>query len=122
MLFEVVSNDEMLADLSVPEDLIADVRGADAGAKEAGRVAGGELAATARPESKVAFLLERINPVAEVVDEKNVFTVRVKVIDLPKVLQRPGITGVARIYIGRRPYGYIWTRRLINWVRMKLWL
>ena len=122
VMFEVVSYDEMLAELAVPEDLIADVRDAETRAKGNKTTVHGKLAATARPESKVKFTLERINPVAEVVDQKNIFTVRVKVAQLPQVLRRPGVTGVARIYVGRRPYGYIWTRRLINWVRMKFWL
>jgi len=121
-MFLVVSDDEMLAELSVPEDLIADVRQVEARAEREGWTVGGELAATARPETKVKFSLERINPVAEVVDQKNVFMVRVKVMDLPEILRRPGVEGVARIHIGRRSIGYIWTRRLINWFRMKFWL
>jgi len=124
VLFEVISNEAMRAELAVPEDLIADVREAEARAKKNNDVVRGELAATARPESRIAFELDRIIPVAEVVDQKNVFTVRVRIIDLPDddVLQRPGVTGVARIHIGRRSYGYIYTRRLINWIRMKFWL
>ncbi|MDP7636536.1 MAG: guanylate cyclase, partial [Phycisphaerae bacterium] len=61
------------------------------------------------------------NPVAEVVEQRNVFKVRVR---LKQVRQwmRPGMTGVAKIEIDRRPYVYIWTRRLVNWLRMKLWL
>ena len=34
---------------------------------------------------------------------------------------RLGMEGLAKIDIDRRPYGWIWTRRLVNWVRMKLW-
>jgi hypothetical protein len=30
--------------------------------------------------------------------------------------------GVAKIDLGRRSYAWIWTRRIVNWVRMKLWL
>jgi hypothetical protein len=30
--------------------------------------------------------------------------------------------GVAKIRIGRRTYAYLWTRKLVNWVRMKLWI
>ena len=30
--------------------------------------------------------------------------------------------GVAKIDIDKRPYAWIWTRKIINWVRMKLWL
>jgi len=34
---------------------------------------------------------------------------------------RPGMEGVAKISIDRRHLVWIWTRRLVNWVRMKLW-
>ena len=122
VLFEVASDQRMRAELSVPEDLIADVREAQARAEGLGKTVSGEMAATARPESRFGFELERINPVAEVVDQKNVFKVRVRLKDLPAVLRRPGVTGVARIRIDRRSYGYIYTRKLINWIRMKFWL
>jgi hypothetical protein len=34
---------------------------------------------------------------------------------------RPGMEGVAKVDIGRAPYGYLWTRDLVNWIRMRLW-
>ncbi len=122
VLFEIVGSKEMRGELSVPEDLIADVREAQARAEARDKTAGGEMAATAMPESRFAFEIERINPVAEVVDQKNVFKVRVCIKDLPSVLRSPGMKGVARIRIDRRSYGYIYTRKLINWIRMKFWL
>jgi hypothetical protein len=30
--------------------------------------------------------------------------------------------GLAKVDIGQRAYGWIWTRKLVNWVRMKLWI
>ena len=32
------------------------------------------------------------------------------------------MTGQARIDVDRRRYAEIWTRRLVNWLRMKLWI
>ena len=122
VLFKVVSNDEIRAEISVPEDLIADVREVLAHARGEGKSAGGEMAATAKPETRFAFEIERINPVAEVVEQKNVFKVRAGIKDLPDGLRTPGLKGVARIRIDRRSYGRIYTRKLINWIRMKFWL
>jgi hypothetical protein len=34
----------------------------------------------------------------------------------------PKLKGVAKIRIDRRRYAWIWTRRLVNWLRMKLWI
>ncbi|MDP6046176.1 MAG: hypothetical protein QGH94_12225 [Phycisphaerae bacterium] len=82
---------------------------------------GGRLAALGHAGRHFDFVIERITPVARPAEGKNVFPVRVKLLQ-SSAWMRPGMTGVAEIYIDRRPYAYIWTRRLVNWVRMKLWL
>ena len=114
-LFEVADLNSLEADLAVPEDRIADVRIGQEG----------ELATTGDPAGRIRFLTERINPVAEVVGNRNVFKVRVRLLDgrieSASASLRPGMEGVARIRIDRRPYGVLWTRSLLNWLRMKLW-
>ena len=88
---------------------------------ELDKVVGGRLAALGHAGRHFDFVVERITPVARPAEGKNVFPVRVKLRNTPKWM-RPGMTGVAEINIDRRPYAYIWTRRLVNWIRMKLWL
>ncbi len=68
-LFQVGSLDDLRAELSVPEDDIADVK--------LGRH--GELATASYPGQRISFTVERINPVAEIDNDtkKNVFKVRV---------------------------------------------
>jgi hypothetical protein len=34
---------------------------------------------------------------------------------------RPGMEGVAKIEIGRRNIGWIWTHSLFDWLRVKIW-
>ena len=121
VLFEVASLADLRGELSVPEDLIADVQIALERARRDRKDLTGELATTALPDKRIAFTVVRINPVAEVVEQKNVFKVRVRLLANRQVL-RPGMEGVGKIDIDRRSYGYIWTRRLVNWIRMKLWL
>jgi multidrug resistance efflux pump len=110
-LFEMAPQGTMRAELLVPEDEIADVR---AGAT-------GTLATASRPEEKARFVVERIEPVAEVVNQKNVFRVRARLLDTHDWM-RLGLEGVAKIDIDRRSYAWIWTRPVVNWVRMKLWI
>ncbi|MBT3198883.1 MAG: GAF domain-containing protein [Phycisphaerales bacterium] len=81
----------------------------------------GRLAALGHAGRHFEFVIERITPVARPDEGKNVFPVRVKLLKTAAWM-RPGMTGVAEIDIDRRPYAYIWTRRLVNWIRMKLWL
>ncbi len=116
ILFEVAPLGEMWAELSVAEDQIGDVKPAMTG----------ELAPVGMPGRRIEFVVERNTPMAEVVDQRNVFKVRValKGFDSQGVHRGlyPGAEGVAKITVDRRRYAWIWTRKLVNWLRMKLWL
>ena len=109
-LFEVAPLADLRAELSVPEDDIAEVQ----------EGMQGELATAAYPDRRIGFTVDRISPVAEVVNQRNVFKVRVGLHDRPEWM-RPGMEGVAKVFIDRRHYASIWTRKLVNWARMKLW-
>jgi len=111
VLFEVAPLPELRADVMVPEDQIGDVRTGQEG----------ELATASYPDRRIRFVVEHVNPVAEVVKQQNVFKVRVRLLEVQPWM-RPGMEGVAKITIDRRSYAWLWTRRLVNWVRMKLWL
>ncbi|MDY6914027.1 MAG: HlyD family efflux transporter periplasmic adaptor subunit [Planctomycetota bacterium] len=121
MLFEVAPIENLRAELSMPEDQIADVVAAMDEARKHGRDIRGELATAGEPGQRIEFIVERINPVAEVVDQQNVFKVRVRLAGRTGRML-PGMEGKAKIHIGRASYAWLWTRRLVNWLRMKLWL
>jgi len=111
VLFQVAPLEALRGELSVPEDEISDV--------ELGQE--GELAPTGFPERRIRFVVERINPMSEVVERQNVFKVRVRLVESDLQIL-PGMEGLAKVDIGERAYGWIWTRKLVNWVRMKLWI
>lgn len=111
VLFEIAPVDSLRAELYVPEDMIADVK----------EKQGGLLAAVGHPDQKLIFVVERINPVADVVNERNVFKVRARLLNQYEWM-RPGMEGVAMISAGRESYLWIGSRRPINWLRMKLWI
>jgi multidrug resistance efflux pump len=111
VLFEIAPLDSLQAELFVTEDQIADVREGQHG----------ELAATSYPDQRIRFTVELINPVAEVVEGRNIFRVRVQLHQTHQWM-RPGMEGVAKISIDTRHYAWLWTRRVVNWARMKLWL
>jgi multidrug efflux pump subunit AcrA (membrane-fusion protein) len=111
LLFEVTPLASLRAVLHVPEDQITDVQVGQRGS----------LATASYPAERIEFEVERINPIAEVVKQENIFKVRVRLPEIPPWM-RPGMEGVARIDIDKRPYAWIWTRKIINWIRMKLWL
>lgn len=111
ILFEVAPLDALRAELHVPEDEIFDL----AVGQE------GKLATATYPGDRIPFVVERIHPVAEVVNNRNVFKVRVQLVE-SRPWMRPGMEGVAKVTIDKRPYASIWTRKVVNWVRMKLWI
>jgi multidrug resistance efflux pump len=111
VLFEVTPLESLRAELLVPEDQIFEI----AVEQE------GYLATVSYPAQRIKFVVERINPMAEVVSNRNVFKVRVRLLET-RSWMRPGMEGVAKISVGKRRYIWIWTRRIVNWLRMKLWL
>lgn len=112
VLFEVASLESLRAELAVPEDQILEV-------KEGFE---GELAVVGEPGQRVKFVVERINPIAELVKQRNVVKVQVR-LGRRHDWMKPGMEGVAKITINEdHSYGWVWTRRLVNWLRMKLWL
>jgi len=111
VLFEVAPLDSLRAELYVPEDEVFDV----AVGQE------GNLATATYPGQYIRFVVERINPAAEVVNNRNVFRVRARLLDT-QTWMRPGMEGVAKVSVEKRHYAWIWSRKVVNWVRMKLWL
>lgn len=112
VLFEVAPLGALRAELLVADDKIGDVPAENAV---------GKLAAAAHPGDKLAFEVEQVYPIAEVVDGNNIFRVRVKLLE-KRPWTKPGIEGVAKIDADTAPIGWVWTRDAVNWVRMKLWI
>lgn len=110
-LFEIAPLSNLEAELFVSDEDIADVH---AGQR-------GELAVAGNPAARFAFTVERISPAAEMVKQKNVFRVLVRLEERSDWL-RPGMEGVAKIRIDKRSPFAIWTRKAVNWIRMKLWI
>lgn len=111
VLFEIARIESLRAELYVPEEFMASIRVGQRG----------ELASVGHPDQKIRFVVERINPMAEVVNSKNVFRVRARLLE-QREWMRPGMEGIARIFVAKRPYIWIGSHRLANWLRMKLWL
>ncbi len=118
MSCSLAQTDQLRAVLEISEDDIAQVR-------KDGR---GQLACTAYPGVRIGFTVDTIIPVAEVAEQKNIFKVRVTLdsADIQSAgadeWMRPNMKGQARVYLGKKPYYELWTRKLVNWVRMKLWI
>ena len=111
VLFEVAPLEALRAQLSVPEADVVDLQSEQEG----------YLATFSYPDQKMRFVIERIDPIADIADQRNVFKVRVELSERPSWL-RPGMEGVAKVHIDKRSYLWIWTHKVVNWIRMKLWI
>jgi hypothetical protein len=83
--------------------------------------AAGELATTSLPNEKNPFVIDRIIPLGTPKEGENVFTVYAD----PKQMSdqwRPGMEGEAKVDVERRPVIWIWTHRLVDFIRLKLWI
>ncbi len=110
VLFEVAPLEGYRIILKVDERQIADVT----------RGARGELALTALPGHPLPLTVDRITPVSVTEDGRNYFRVEAS-LDQGADSMRPGMEGVAKIRIGRRPLIWIWTHEGVDWLRLWAW-
>jgi multidrug efflux pump subunit AcrA (membrane-fusion protein) len=80
----------------------------------------GRLKLSGIPDLTIAAKIDRLTPVSTVEDGRNCFRAEA-VMDRPSDLMRPGMEGVAKIDVGRRKLIRIWTRRLVDWMRLFFW-
>lgn len=80
----------------------------------------GALALAALPNDTLSFKVERITPVANNRDGRNYFEVEGKLNTVPASM-RPGLQGVAKIRSVDRSLMWIWTHRIVDWMRIAFW-
>lgn len=80
----------------------------------------GRLALASMPTETLAFVVERVTPVATVREGRNGFEVEARLLVAAPLL-RPGLQGVAKIDAGKRSAAWIWGHRIFDWLRLALW-
>ncbi len=81
----------------------------------------GRLATTSMPTEKYGFKVVRVVPMGDAKEGTNAFKVYAT-LDGRNDIWRPGMMGEARVDVNKRSIAWIWTHRLVDWVRLKLWL
>jgi multidrug resistance efflux pump len=83
----------------------------------------GEIAFATLPDPRYPIVVDRLEPVARVKQEGNVFVLRAHITaPAAGAWWRPGMSGVAKIDAGRKSIFWLLTHRLVDFVRLKLWL
>lgn len=80
----------------------------------------GNLALSALPGQIIPFTVTKLTPVSASLEGANVFRVEAELHQSSESL-RPGMEGVGKIDIERRPLLWIWTRRLTDRVQLWFW-
>jgi len=111
ILFKVARIEEMYAELKVDERDIHEIsEGLD-----------GEIAFVSRPDLKFPIVVQRIDPVAAADEAGNVFAVRAVFSEAIVTWWRPGMSGVAKLNVGKRNILWILTHRTIDFLRLFFW-
>jgi multidrug resistance efflux pump len=82
----------------------------------------GELATNALPGERHRFVVTRVVPSPVARESKNAFRVYAQVDGARSLDWTPGMEGEARVDVKERSLLWSWTHRLIDFVRIKLWM
>ena len=80
----------------------------------------GQLALSSLPHDPLPLLIEKITPVSSVEEGRNFFRVEGAARGGIEKL-RPGMEGVGKINVEKRKLIWIWTHKIVHWVRMWIW-
>jgi RND family efflux transporter MFP subunit len=111
VLFEVAPLDDYRVILNINERDVSEVNIEQAGL----------LALTGLPGETLAISISKITPVATAEEGENFFRVEATLSDDGSALLRPGMEGVGKVDIGERKLIWIWTHKIVYWLRMFLW-
>ena len=81
----------------------------------------GQLALTGLPGEKLPIVVEKVTPVATAEEGQNYFRVEAALAQEPSPLLRPGMEGVGKVEIDQRKLIWIWTYKIVFWIRMFFW-
>ncbi|NJO17213.1 MAG: HlyD family efflux transporter periplasmic adaptor subunit [Thioploca sp.] len=80
----------------------------------------GNLVLTSFTTQSFPFVITKITPISETKEAHNYFRVEAHLVQTTTLL-RPGMKGLGKIEVGERYLFWIWTRHLMNWLRLWLW-
>ena len=110
VLFEIVPDNTFRVNLEVDERDIGFIAAGQSGA----------LILNGLPHKRFTFAVEKITPVSTASNGKNSFRVEGKLKNSSTRL-RPGMHGYGKIYIARKNLVWIWSRSILDHIKIWLW-
>ncbi len=80
----------------------------------------GQLVLSGMPDATLPFAVEKITPVSTAEEGRNYFRVEASLAEVSERV-RPGMEGVGKVDIERRRLIWIWTHKILYWLRMFVW-
>ena len=111
LLYKVARLDALYAIAEVNERDVHEILGKE----------NGEIAFVSQPKLKYPVRVVRVEPAAMPKKDANVFLVRLAFERPPDAWWRPGMSGLAKLYVERRSLLWILTHRTVDFLRLKLW-
>jgi multidrug resistance efflux pump len=111
VLFELAPLDAYRVALQVDEHDVAFVKPGQRG----------EMVLASMPGERFGFQVRTVTPVNTSKDGKNFFRVEAQFDASAGARLRPGMEGVAKVSVDEQRLIWIWTRGLVNWLRLKAW-
>ena len=111
VLFKIARLESMYVELDANEKDVHEITGQPTG----------EIAFASQPELKFPIWVERLDPVAQVKDSGNTFSVRASFAGEIERWWRPGMSGVAKVNVEKRNLLWIFTHRTVDAIRLWLW-
>lgn len=109
-LIEVAPLDKLVLEVSVAQEDISFVHlGME-----------GVFTTRARPDDTIPFKITKLHPMPETREAENVYIAEA-IIPNPEGWLRPGMEGVAKVSVGRRNVTWVASRKLVNWIKLRLW-
>jgi multidrug resistance efflux pump len=109
-LFQIAPADEWTVELEVPESAV--------GSLSVGLP--GRFAGHANPQETMEFRISRVRPTAQLRGAQNVYVAEADIRAHGGI--RPGMEGVAKVHVGRRPVWWVASHRITDYLRLHLWL
>jgi RND family efflux transporter MFP subunit len=81
----------------------------------------GELVLSSMPDRGFAFLIQKITPVSTAQEGRNFFRVEARPTGDNIEILRPGMQGVAKVTVDQRRLAWIWSHKVVHWLRMFVW-
>ena len=82
----------------------------------------GKLAFTSNPKDFYDVQIDKYEPVAVIQERGTFFRVRASIMNSAEKWWKPGMSGVCKVYIGKRSAAWVFLHRTVEFIKMKIWI